>query len=367
MFTYVVIPVFVALLILEFFVSPRRIAYLNYSSKLKQVMAEPGEKITHVATVHNNSILPMAFVQTRVYLPKGARLVSEGGQKEDLEYEARWNKAKNWSVLSSNFTIMGRKTAEVENDFAMNKRGVFSFGDFEIFLGSLLGISEMSYSGKDTVKVVIIPERCQDQKIKEVLGGFIGDISVRRFIQDDPILTVGFSDYTGREPFKDISWTRSAVQNDLVVKKYDHTSDINVVILLNVEGGREDDLEECFRIARSAAEELEKKKIPFEFRTNGLLQGPMGGYHYMPKGLGESHLRALLYGLGAMPYTCIHRFATMLYYAEMDRKQEENYLLITPPLDEMDTKRLRDFEAKTQKQICVLVGEEGQNGTGNIL
>ena len=44
----------------------------------------------------------------------------------------------------------------------------------------------------------------------DVLSGFLGDVSVRRFIYEDPVLTTGFREYTGREPMKHISWTQSA-------------------------------------------------------------------------------------------------------------------------------------------------------------
>ncbi len=68
-----------------------------------------------------------------------------------------------------------------------------------------------------------------------MLGGVIGDISVNRFIFEDPMLTVGFSEYTGREPMRDISWTQSARLGRMMVKNYDHTVDLSVTILLNVQ------------------------------------------------------------------------------------------------------------------------------------
>ena len=54
-----------------------------------------------------------------------------------------------------------------------------------------------------------MPRRAASPSFDMLLGGMIGDISVNRFIFEDPMLTIGFSDYTGREPMRDISWTRA--------------------------------------------------------------------------------------------------------------------------------------------------------------
>lgn len=71
--------------------------------------------------------------------------------------------------------------------------------------------------------------------IETKLSGFLGDISVNRFILEDPVLTIGFNDYTGYEPQKMISCTQSARNNKLMVKKYDYTQELQVTVILNVD------------------------------------------------------------------------------------------------------------------------------------
>jgi len=206
--------------------------------------------------------------------------------------------------------------------------------------------------------VVVMPDRIEGGKVTEVLGGFIGDISVRRFIQEDPILTVGFSEYTGREPFKDISWTRSAIAGDLMVKKYDHTTDVKVTILLNLEDGSKEEIEKCFCLTRKAAEMLEEKKIPYEFRSNGCMLSHLGGFFWMPKGMGSQHLNTLLYGLGGASHTAYFPLDVMLNRAKEARQNGENYILITPPLSEKNSACLNRFQAENQIEMCMLIGEE---------
>lgn len=182
-------------------------------------------------------------------------------------------------------SLMPRQRCRRQVRFAIGKRGAYQVGSYRLSAGDLLGVSEVSVHGGGQ-ELVVMPERSDDLGMLQALGGFLGDISVRRFILEDPILTVGFRDYTGREPMKAISWTRTAMTGALQVKQYDHTAEQNVVVLLNVEGGSGKDLEECFRMTRSVCEELERKKIPYAFRTNGNLPGPVGKVFSLASGLG---------------------------------------------------------------------------------
>ena len=198
-----------------------------------------------------------------------------------------------------------------------------SFGDHLV----LDDITEHIAPGE---KVVVMPHRSCQKVAIDAVGGFLGDVSVRRFILEDPVLTIGFRDYTGREPMRAISWTRTARSGALQVKQYDYTAERHVVVLLNVEGATEEELEECLRLTRSACEKLEQKKIPYAFRTNGNLPGPMGKIQTMVEGLGEQYLNTILYGLGGADSTCFYSFKTLTRHTLKSRSSSDAYIVITP-------------------------------------
>ena len=128
--------------------------------------------------------------------------------------------------------------------------------------GDLLGFKSFVKSGKIAANITVMPRKCEDELILQTLGGYIGDISVKRFIIEDPMLTIGFNDYTGREPMKKISWPLSARKGKLVVKNYDYTVDVSVIVVLNLASGSAREKEKCLEITRTACEQLESKHIP---------------------------------------------------------------------------------------------------------
>ncbi|MBR5519675.1 MAG: DUF58 domain-containing protein, partial [Clostridia bacterium] len=238
-----------------------------------------------------------------------------------------------------------------------DRRGVYDIGDYQIAVGDLLGFRELPKLGSGK-ELVIIPARATHRPSIDAFGGFLGDVSVRRFILEDPVLTVGFRDYTGREPLKSVSWTRTAVAGKLQVKQFDHTAEQTVTVLLNVSGASETALEECFSLVRTVCETLEKQKIPYGFRTNGNLPGPTGRIESMPDGLGHSHLSNILYALGRADDTCFRSWKALTVEALKHRKAGESFVVITPPLDADDGEILRRFTAAAVNPVCVLTAEE---------
>jgi hypothetical protein len=253
-----------------------------------------------------------------------------------------------------------RITRQVEISFP--SRGTYEIGAWRLAAGDLLGISEYAITGP-AQELVVMPERAKNARSLEALGGFLGDVSVRRFILEDPVLTVGFRDYTGREPMKAISWTRTAMTGALQVRQYDHTAEQVVSVLLNVEGASPTALEECFRLTRSACEALERKKIPYVFRTNGNLPGPVGKVFYLGEGLGGTHLSTILFGLGKADGTCFYSFRYLVKQTLGRRRGNEAYILITPELDPVGKQTLSQLEAGSGGSLCVLTaGEEADCG-----
>lgn len=259
-------------------------------------------------------------------------------------------------------TLRGRRSLTRNVTVAFDKRGVYQIGAYQLSAGDLLGFRESKCHGTGQ-KVVVMPQLSRQQAAMDAVGGFLGDVSVRRFILEDPILTVGFRDYTGREPLRAISWTRTARSGTLQVKQYDHTAERHVVVLLNTEGADGPQLEECLRLTRSVCERLEQQKIPYGFRTNANLPGPVGKVHAMVEGLGERHLNTILYGLGCADGTCFHSFRYLTQQTLKKRKSSESYIVITP--DDTGSARhcIQALSAAVGNPVCVLKGCEGVEPT----
>lgn len=329
---------------------PWALRNLRLRSSCDKQMAEPGETVTWSATVENAGRLSVPFVRLVQHFPEGAEVL---GDPRWIRHHCKKGIHK-WYV-EEKMSVRGRRSATRGLPLRFDRRGEYALGDWQLSAGDLLGFAEEQKTGEGS-NLVIIPQRAKGRKNLDALGGFLGDVSVRRFILEDPILTVGFRDYTGREPMKSISWTRTASAGTLQVKQFDHTAEQTVMILLDVEGGSPEQLEGCFRLMRTACEELEKQKIPFGLRTNGDLPGPVGKIFHLADGLGSRHKNTLLYALGRAEYTCYHSLRYLVRQTLTHRKNNESYIVITPALNENVHSLLKMLEAAVGNGVCVLTG-----------
>lgn len=325
---------------------------LRFTGSCDRVFAEPGEAVTWKATVENTWRLPVPFVRVWESFPTAAKVKAEPGWVRSHCREAM----RQWHV-EERLSLLPRQRITRSVAMTFEKRGVYTLGGTRLSAGDLFGFNEetLDIPGQS---IVVIPERSKKRISTQAVGGFLGDISVRRFILEDPILTIGFRDYTGREPMKAVSWTRTAVTGTMQVKQYDHTAEQTVQVLLNVENGTPGALEEAFRLTRSVCEELEKKKIPFGLRTNGNLPGPVGKLFHLSDGLGQSHLSTILYALGRADYTCYQSFRYLTTQTLRHRKSNEAYIVITPALREDGKACIRSLEQAVGSALCVLTAEE---------
>lgn len=344
----IVIAIIALLAVLEKFWTPAALKALRRESRCDRVLTEPGAVVTWTSRVENRGRLPIPFLRLREELPAAAELKADEKwiQAHCRRGDYRWH-------IEHKLALRPMQSATKTVQFTLPQRGVYHIGSGTLAAGDLLGFREESRPCSGGT-VVVMPARSRNMQALDAAGGFMGDISVRRFILEDPILTVGFRDYTGREPFKSISWTRTAMTGSLQVRQYDHTSEQTAVVLLNVSGASGEVLEECFRLTRSVCEELEKKKIPFSLRTNGNLPGPLGKLFFQAEGLGSSHLNTILYGLGRADDTCFFSLNTLTTQALRSRKYNDSYIVITPQLASEDRSVLGKLEAASAAPVCIL-------------
>ena len=342
----------VALVLLEHFWMPAALKALEFRGKCDRVMAEPGETVVWSGTVENHSRLPIPFVRLRESFPHEVTILGE-----EKWLRTHYKKGVFQWYVEEKMALRPWQSKTREARFSLPERGVYRVGGYWLSAGDLLGMEEGTKDGEGK-NLVIIPRRSGNLRALEALGGFLGDVSVRRFILEDPILTVGFRDYTGREPLKAVSWTRTAVAGKLQVKQYDHTAEQTATVLLDVDGGKGEALEECFRLTRSVCEELEKRKIPYGFRTNGNMTSPVGKLLRLSDGLGKQHLDTILYALGRADGTSFRPLDSLVRETLLNRRNNDAYIVITPALTDKTAAAVRQLENAAGNPVCVLCGAE---------
>ena len=317
MIVFFVVASIIAALALQRYFLNNSLKNLNYKSWPSKNMVEPGEKLEIISELHNDKWLPVLYVEVAVIIPAGAKLV---GDTENVRENRK-------------FLMLPRQKIQIRTPITISKRGRHWLEGATLYGGDFFGMETTLRRKKVWQEVVAIPPRVDSPNLDRLLGGFLGDISVRRFIMPDPVLTIGVREYTGREPQKDISWVHSVRARQLLVKQYDHTLELAVTVIMNVETefvNNIEALEYCFSLARSVCEELEKRKIKYSFISNSVAVGAIGRGNDLRDGLGASHLNAVLECLGRGVYFWRDGFEGLLQKALHRAEQGRYHVIITP-------------------------------------
>lgn len=256
---------------------------VEYSRRVSKILNAPDEEFTLTTTITNTKFKFVPFVEVN----------------ETISDE-----------LTNSFKtfLMPRSQYVRRVKGSISKRGRYLFSRAQMDGGDFLGISKNFKQYRARCEVVIYPRQLKSDYLDRMMGSFMGDISVQRFIAPDPILVTGFSEYTGREPMKAISWAQTLRSGQMMVKNYDYTTEPSTTVVLSLDFLTDhrkklpEDaaqlVETCLSAARTVCETLSKQKIRYDFFSN-ISPGDMANiWAYVPEGFGERHLANILTGLG---------------------------------------------------------------------
>ena len=114
------------------------------------------------------------------------------------------------------------------------QRGCFTFGPTRIRSGDLFGFSRQEMEIRDVDRLTVYPRMVPLEKLGIPSKQPIGDIRTRRYIFQDPILSLGVRDYHYGDSLKRIHWKTSARLGRLQTKVFEPTTTIDIGIFLDV-------------------------------------------------------------------------------------------------------------------------------------
>lgn len=320
--------------LLQLFVPERAMEHLDADRYPESLLAEPGEPLTVQVEVKNNSRRLFPFVAVAMRIPFAQE-----------------------SAVEDSFWLGPRKARTSQFPVTIPKRGRYVLEDMRLRCGDFLGMKEYIRTCGSYREIIVAPKALPTARLDVLMGGFLGDVSVNRFILEDPVLTLGYREYTGTEPMKRISWAQSARHGNLMVKKNDFTVEPSVSILLNVQTDLErpaEALEACYSLARTLCQILENRGVRYSFTSNGQLLGYKDTGAGVA-GLGQRHFSAILETLGRSAGSAAVPLPLMLE-KELQRPESCGRILITPGGSEADSRLLARL--RENGPLTVLKGTE---------
>lgn len=324
---------------------------VEYDVSIDRQLVEIDQPFQVITELRNRSRRFIPFLRMVEDLPGGMKTNLRTTSGSSIEEER----------LNMKSTVYLRPRQRLTRSFyaTMPARGRYTHKGATLFGGDFLGLKETTVNEFRLCEIVVLPKPWGDIRLEETLGGFLGDISVNRFIMEDPVLTLGFREYTGREPQKMIAWPQSLRAGKMMVKNPDYTIDLSVSVVLNVYDAdnltiNHARMEKAFSITRSVVEALEEKAIAYSFYTNASAAGATMPFKHISEGLGSAHLNAVLEGLGRSTYIASESFTQMADTLVKSADNGRSYIVITttlPPDYERLINRLKDL---TGGEVLVL-------------
>lgn len=331
---------------------------VSLDTVLGKMLVEPGEAFTWTTSIINRKRMMVPYLKMKEQVPEGLLYASSGVPV--MEEKA--------SAADSVLYLAGKQKTELTREVMLMKRGRYFFRGASVEAGDFLGMDTTIRKYTEMEEIVVKPKPCPGVELSTLLGGFLGEYAVRNSLLEDPVLSIGFREYTGREPFRAISWTQSAKYGRLLVKQYECTADLSCQILLNMDYGKkfidgEDKemaalLERCFSMVRSVCEELERKKIPYGFMTNGIIAGAVGNWKQVEDGLGAGHLETVLEGLGRMTHERQESMDEFIRRVRKGVQGAESFVVVTPVREERIEALVQSLEERAGNQVLFLCANE---------
>jgi len=348
---------FVALLIiiaigviLEILSLKRSTSKFDVDCSVSVAVTEPGEPFKVRTIVTNNSMLPISYLAVREAFPSVASL------PEGMSFTEEKDELHGKRIFRLSSRERSRQTINVN----INRRGVYNIKGKTFEIGDFLGFRELSKRIGYEHEIVVYPDRPKCPELSEVLGGFFGDVSAKRFLIRDPILAIGIREYTGREPMKEIHWLQSAHRGGLMVKEFDFNRQLSVCVLLSVEGVEpfwEERLDESCSLARVVCEVMVEAGANVSFCSNARLKGKKSEKQWKFE---VTHGTApnLLEGLGRVTSLNCGTLEGLLDFALRKNRTDTAYIVILPEKDARREYAEMRLRANTNQEVLVLLAAE---------
>lgn len=299
---------------------------LTYSRTFSTRAVFEGEEAEMVERIVNRKILPLPWLRIESKMHPLLRFY----QQADM-------RIKHDEFHRSIFSLMPYTGITRRHRVQCLKRGCYRLTSAAMTLGDAFGMQE---AGKDftvDAELLVYPRPLD-------LGGYPfpshswqGEVTVRRWILEDPFLTAGVREYRFQDPMNRINWKASARSGDLMVYYRDHTADPQLMILFNIDLNESmwdavtdaEAVERGISLCAAIAQQAIQEGIPTGFGTNAYqIDAPSAPVRIAPQA-SRAHLEHLYEMLAKLIIARSMTFYTFLQ-EEVDREASNlDILLLT--------------------------------------
>lgn len=328
---------------------------LYYKRVLSDSVIETDEEFKITITVINKKILPVSFLEIEEKLPPAL----------EYKYNAELHNRGTSSFHVARMFLLPFQRISRTYIVKGTKRGSFNFSNVELTAGDFLGVNTFDMELEYKNNILVLPKSLNIEENLMLYGNYYGDISIKRWIIEDPVIISGLHEYTGAEPEKTIHWPSSLRAGKLMVKKFDYTTDNKVLIILNVESFKpfwmkiqSEDIEKCISYTRSLMEKLQQANIPYSFVTNANMDELNSGTDMIPAGLGTMHLNNILERFACIDYSIKFTFEELISAISESLHDYTSVIAITTSVFQEYAEPLDTLSKISQRTMLITLKED---------
>jgi uncharacterized protein (DUF58 family) len=282
---------------------------LRYSRRLSNTRAFRGEILTVTFQLENRSWLPLAWIDIEEHVSDRIRplnkdaLPSEQVSSTAIRHATplRWRQRVSWSV-----------------DLECQERGSHFVGPTTIRSGDPFGFFTTYMTVQRRDYFLVYPEIVSLTEIGFPPDHPFGANRVPQHLLTDPVRTIGVRDYAPDDSIRHIHWKASAKLQDLQVKVFEPTVDLQLALFLSLdtferywEGLDSVRAESAIVAAASLASDALRRKSLVGLNVNAVITGSDQTLRIAP-GRGPRQLETILSGLARLSPMASTNFPRLL-------------------------------------------------------
>lgn len=265
---YIFIFVLILILALAEITSRKGFDRLSIRRDVAVSSVEEGERLKLSIIIENNKWLPISFLLLSELIPEELGFLEEENMVNSGELNCH----------TTRLNIRGHERVKTNYIIKTSKRGTYLLRDIRVAIGDAFGLYTNEKEIQNYVELLVYPRLIDLQKLDFNTTSFLGDTIIKRWIYKDPLYIKGIREYNIEDRMKDIHWKSSLKMNKLMVKDYDYTAEMELIIIFNVECGEPfyssiDDsaIERGIALCATLSKQSIKEGIPVGFWTNSQL------------------------------------------------------------------------------------------------
>ncbi|MCM8901674.1 DUF58 domain-containing protein [Caldicoprobacter algeriensis] len=302
-----------------------------------------GQEVEMVEVISNEKLLPVPWLRI------------ESKISANLKFQKQFNlDIQHQQFHKSLFSLMPYTRIIRRHKVKCLKRGCYYLNSVTMTCGDLFGFQEVSKEFQLSAQLLVYPKLIPMEDIPLPSHSWQGDVTVKRWIVDDPFMVAGVRDYAYGDPLNRINWKTTARTGKIKVNNLDFTANPRLMIYLNVDISEEmwnavtepEGIEKGISYVASIAQHIISRGIEVGFGSNGyLIDRPGEPVRILPR-CSLEHLTTIYEALAKL---VIARSVTFFTFLEQDLARGVtgmDFLIITSyasPRMENQIRKLKEY------------------------